>query len=212
MIKEKLGNTSVLPNFKDFDFHVEKNNSPRQEGFRFVFLSRITKSKGIDVIFAANKILRNCELKINFQIHFYGEIDKSYLEEFNSGLGETMIYKGYLDIIGHPNPSYLILSDYDCMLFPTYWYGEGFPGVLIDAYISGLPVIASNWNMNSEIVSNEKTGLMINIHDEKALAESMLRLMEDWSLLSKLSENAKVRAKEYHIDHLWPDVKALIEY
>ncbi len=212
MIKDRLGNTSVLPNFKDFDFNVERNISPKESEFRFVFLSRITKSKGVDLIFSANKILRNIELKSNYQIHFYGDIDKGYFEEFKSELDGTMIYKGYLDIIAQPKSSYKALSNYDCMLFPTYWYGEGFPGVLIDAFISGLPVIATDWNMNSEIVSNEKTGLMINIHDEKALADSMIRIMEDESLLSKLSENAKVRAKEYHIDHLWPNVKALIEY
>ena len=30
------------------------------------------------------------------------------------------------------------------MLFPTYWHGEGFPGIVIDAFVAGLLVVATD--------------------------------------------------------------------
>mgnify|MGYP002239410386 CR=1 FL=1 len=62
---------------------------------------------------------------------------------------------------------YRTLCRYDIMLFPTYWYGEGFPGIVMDAYIAGLPLIASDWNINTEVIT-EKTGIIIPPKDEES--------------------------------------------
>jgi glycosyltransferase involved in cell wall biosynthesis len=106
--------------------------------------------------------------------------------------------------------SYATLSEYSCMLFPTYWQGEGFPGVIIDAYIAGLPVIATGWNMNKEVVEVGKTGLIVPIQDAKALALAMLKMMQNPELVKKMSENSSGKAKNYHIDAVWPKVEKLI--
>lgn len=68
---------------------------------------------------------------------------------------------------------YDTLSTYDVMLFPTYWDGEGFAGVVLDANMVGLPIIASDWNMNKEVVQDGETGFIIPVHDHKALANRM---------------------------------------
>ena len=76
---------------------------------------------------------------------------------------------GYLDLKQTGN--YDLLSSYHVMLFPTYWKGEGFPGVLIDAFISGLPVIATDWAYNKEIVNHGETGFIIPTRDSEALTK-----------------------------------------
>ena len=40
--------------------------------------------------------------------------------------------------------------------------------IVIDAYIAGVPLIASDWNMNTEVIT-EKTGVIIPPKDEEAL-------------------------------------------
>ncbi len=75
-------------------------------------------------------------------IDIYGPIYNEYLTEFEEecqNSSENLNYKGVLQ----PDEIYQVLSEYDLMLFPTQYYTEGFPGSILDAYISGLPVIAS---------------------------------------------------------------------
>ena len=46
------------------------------------------------------------------------------------------------------------LKKYFALLFPTYFHGEGFAGCLIDAFFAGIPVIATDWLYNKDIINN----------------------------------------------------------
>lgn len=93
------------------------------------------------------------ERKIN--LTFYGPIQEDYKKNFLSQVEmlNNVKYGGFLDLRDEKN--YDILSEYDIMLFPTFWEGEGFPGILIDALIAGIPVIASDWNLNKYIIQDK---------------------------------------------------------
>jgi glycosyltransferase involved in cell wall biosynthesis len=67
------------------------------------------------------------------------------------------------------------LYKYDALLFPTYWAGEGFPGTIIDAFASGLPVVATDWNCNNELIDNKRTGILYPNGTEQNLEEAI-----DW--------------------------------
>ena len=73
-----------------------------------------------------------------------------------------------------------ILKNYFALLFPTYYDGEGFAGTLIDAFSAGVPVIASDWKYNAEIV-NEKVGIVYSAKDRKAV----LQLSNIWTIFIK---------------------------
>lgn len=62
------------------------------------------------------------------------------------------------------NQSTEVLKNYDALLFPTYYEGEGFAGTIIDAFAAGLPVIASDWKYNSEIIKQGITGVITKTH------------------------------------------------
>ncbi len=144
--------------------------------------------------------------ELNFALDFFGPIEEEIVFPENLPLA----YKGYLDIMNNQQESYAALSEYSCMLFPTYWQGEGFPGVIIDAYVAGLPVIATDWNMNTAVVENGETGLIVPVQDANALAMAMLKMMQNPELVKKLSENSLNKAKDFHIDTIWPEIAKLI--
>ncbi len=96
------------------------------------------------------------------------------------------------------------------MLFPTYWKGEGFPGVIIDAFVAGLPVIATDWNMNTEIIEDGVNGFIIEPKSSAALAEKMQYVMQSRGELEKIRQNNFTRAKDYHIDKIWPQIMELL--
>jgi glycosyltransferase involved in cell wall biosynthesis len=201
----ELNNVMVIPNFKKFDYEVSFKET-EFTNFNFVFIGRISKPKGIFEIIEAVRILNTQNLLLNFSVDFYGPIEEEI--EFPANL--PLAHKGYLDIMNKQRESYATLSEYSCMLFPTYWQGEGFPGVIIDAYVAGLPVIATDCNMNKEVVEDGETGLVVPIQDIKSLALAMLKMMQNPELLKKMSENSSRKAKDYHIDAVWPEVEKLI--
>jgi glycosyltransferase involved in cell wall biosynthesis len=201
----ELKNVKVVPNFKKFEFNLvlkEKDDSI----FKFVFIGRISKAKGLLEIIEAVRQLKLENLELNFTVDFYGPKEEEI--EFPESL--PLSYRGYLDIMNKQQESYATLSEYSCMLFPTYWMGEGFPGVIIDAYVAGLPVIATDWNMNKEVVEDGETGLIVPIQDANALALAMLKMMQNPELVKKMSENSLKKANDFHIDTVWPQIEKLL--
>lgn len=146
-------------------------------------------------------ILQKIGYQEKFDVTFYGkttdELDyfNSFIENINKR--NNALYKGIIDLKDTEN--YKELAKYDVMLFPTYWSGEGFPGVMIDAYISGLPIIASDWNLNSDIVKDNITGWIIPVHDVNALAERMIYSIKHPSIIRKMSLECQSIAREYDI-------------
>lgn len=172
---EKFGLTNAIhvPNSKPITYAPKIKEKIEGEPYRFVFLSRVHPDKGITEIIAATKQLNDNGLQDRFVVDLYGKVDSGYAKQFYSDISTlgNVAYKGFLNLTS--NSGYQTLSAYDVMLFPTYWNGEGFPGIVIDANVSGLPIIASDWNMNKEVVVDGETGYIIPPHDSNALAMQM---------------------------------------
>ena len=56
------------------------------------------------------------------------------------------------------------LWEYDCLVLPTFHPGEGYPGVIAEAFVHEIPVITTigwrypkSWTMNAEFSSNPRT-------------------------------------------------------
>lgn len=192
-----LENVVCVPNFKPVDYlaPVKKSNS---DFYKFVFLSRVHPAKGVNEIVEACAYLNKNGYKNNFIVDFYGPFDTDYKQHFESLINHfpNVNYRGFLNLMDD-NKGYEKLSEYDVMLFPTYWDGEGFPGIAIDAYMSALPIIASDWSMNKEVVEDGVTGFIIPVHDSKALALRMKAFLDKKYNLKVLSKNCIERAKGY---------------
>ncbi len=191
--KSGFDNAICVPNFKNIDFIPQKYN--RNKKVRFLFLSRINPLKGCDYILNCAQKL-NMQFSDDFEIDFYGEIASNY-PNFMTKVDTlpNVNYKGFIDL--RKSENYNILAQYDVMLFPTYWPGEGFPGIIIDAFIAGLPVIASDWHLNKDIISNGKTGFLVKANDEDDLYNMMSKCIEKPAIARSMSENCQIEAKKY---------------
>lgn len=189
-----INNAIHVNNSKRIDY-IPDISGRNNDKVRFVFLSRVHPDKGCALIVNCAKRLNELGYKEKFLVDFYGKIDERY-KDFLTMLApvDNVNYKGFLDLTG--NKGYDTLATYDMMLFPTYWDGEGFPGIVIDAYIAGVPIIASNWNCNEEVV-DASTGVIIPHHDEEALFEAMKKAVEGGFDLKQLARNCQAKVKEY---------------
>lgn len=209
-LQHKLKNfnidSKVISNFKNCPSnrvsieHI-KNRVDSNDLFRFVFLSRMIEEKGIYIILEAVNRLNQIFGSEKIIVDFYGPIDNTDLVKFNSLAPRNCVYHGYLDLTDQNSENYTLLSSYHAMLFPTLWYGEGFPGIFIDAFICGLPVICSNNNMNSEIVIDSVNGIVLPNNDSDHMYQSIKQLLENKDILLYLSINSYQSFDKFSVEY-----------
>lgn len=189
-----------VPNFKRIDY-LPQISAPKNV-LRFVFLSRIMAEKGCNEILAAAKFLNEWGMQDQYMVDFYGKVADDYKATFEEGLSKlpNVKYQGFLDM--RQNEGYDRLATYDMLLFPTYWRGEGFAGIFIDAFVSGLPMIITEWAHNSQFVKEGKTGLFIPVKDAKALAQKMKECIEGKYDISKMKGLCQIEAKKYDVRNI----------
>ena len=122
---------------------------PRTFQKRFVFISHVIREKGIDEIIEASQRLDN-----SYTIDIFGPIlDEKYSKEYFSRHGIS--YKGALQAVDVIEK----LNEYDVLLLPSY--KEGYPGIVIEAYSLGIPVITTTLQSIKEIVDPYTTGILV---------------------------------------------------
>lgn len=82
-----------------------------------------------------------------------------------------------------------IFSELDVLVVPSLWY-ENTPLVIYSAQASKTPVIASNLGGMTEVIEHEKNGLLFDKGNAVDLAQQVIRLLGDRTLLERLSANA----------------------
>ena len=75
---------------------------------------------------------------------------------------------------------------------------EGTPNVLLEAMASGLPVVATNVGGLSEIVSDNKTGFLVDVHHEEDLCAAVTRLIDDPQLRRSIGGLARGYVEANH--------------
>ena len=197
---------SVMPNFNlDVTAPADAPDRFVRNPLRMVFLSRVCQSKGVFLAIDAIRELHQRGLAVTLDI--FGPFGEDAAEEaLMVLLGPNIRYKGVV-----PADQVIdVMARYDILIFPTFHKGEGFPGVVVEAFGSGTPVVCSDWKSNSELVSDGRTGLLFALNNPGALVSALLRLIEDRELLRQISTNARVEARKYQpetvaapfLDHL----------
>ena len=131
-----------------------------------------------------------------FYLEIYGQIEETQKEWFNMLQTKLPKYIRYRGIIQYDKTTE-VLKNYVAVVFPTYYPGEGFAGTLIDSLAAGVPVIASDWKYNSEIIISGWNGDIIKTHDYKALANKLINIynnIDDWN---SMKLNAITQASKY---------------
>jgi len=97
----------------------------------------------------------------------------------------SVIFTGFqTDAISHINAM-------DIFVMPSG--KEGLPRVILEAMLMEKPVVASAITGPSELVVDGKTGFLVPLGEKDAIADAMLKLIEDPALRKKMGEAARER-------------------
>lgn len=206
--KMSIDNVVVMPNFKEIK-RVAKNEKKENLSvpFRLCTFSRVMKEKGIEDAVTAVKSINDKHQKIIYTLDIYGQIDESYKLRFNELINEFPSYIQYKGTVPY-DCSVSILKDYFLLLFPTYFYGEGFAGTILDAFAAGVPVIATNWKHNGEIITDKQNGFLYDTEQKERLRELLIECYQNPQIINDMREACLKCADAYSPDKV---MKILIE-
>lgn len=142
--------------------------TPDRYDKRLVFVGQVYEDKGVDILVRLSNRLPN-----DYQIDIYGPVvDPKYNEEFFGRYKAN--YKGTLK----PEAVAQTLASYNIMVLPTWWNSEGYPGVIIEAFSVGLPVISTRIGGIPEMVVDGECGYLVDAKDEIGLEKTVLSISQ----------------------------------
>ena len=170
-------------------------------GFRFVAAGRLVTQKAFDDLIKAFHIVQQSYENCNLTIYGDGP-QMPRLQELVRDLG--LMQK--VSLSGHVPNIYKHFSEHHCLIVSSHY--EGMSGLLIEALIAGMPIVASNISMNKEATVSENSIRFYEVGDYQALAETMSETIEhfDYRASQKSTTrnqaiekyNLAVVAKQYH--------------
>jgi len=166
---------SVKPNFINDPFNGGVSVS--KKGGYGLFVGRLSKEKGIDLLFEGWNVTSG-ELKVIGD----GPL-KEYVESKSSGRIEFLGRKEKPDVLE-------LVRNADFIIMPSTWY-EGFPMVLVEAFACGTPALVSRLGSMEEIVEDGVTGLHFEAGNAKDLAEKAQWLMDNPQRAREMGQNAR---------------------
>lgn len=199
-IKKYVGeeNVYICPNgISEMNIRVgrRKNN-------QILFLSNLIPSKGCLVLLDACRILK--EKNIDFHCDIVGDETKMltcniFLEEIRK--------RNLTDCVSYHGPKYgqeknVFFEKASIFVFPTYYYNEAFPLVILEAMQYELPVISTNEGGIPDIIEDGVTGYIVNRQNSEELAERIKELLLNSELREEMGKVAQQKFyNQYTVQH-----------
>lgn len=171
-------NIRWFPNTRDVKIAAPRE---RFQVEKLLFVSQLRMEKGLAEALDACRLLpADCRLQV-----FGPRMPDTDFSLFDGH--DKASYGGVLDPADMPRT----LCEHDLLLVPSYWRNEGYPGIVIEAFQCGLPVVATRWGGIPEIVEHEGNGLLVEPRSAAAVAAAVERLRRDPDLYRRLCAGAR---------------------
>jgi glycosyltransferase involved in cell wall biosynthesis len=163
---------------------------PATEPPRIAFAGRMIKSKGIDVLVEAARLLRTRGQQP--VVHLYGQIDAANPEAFTRQTIAAWQAEGLVLWHGHANDVRGIWRDAAIFVAPSLG-GEGMPRTMLEAAACARPLIVTDVPGCRHFVRDGIDGLVVPPGDAAALADALARLLAAPELRVTLAQAARAR-------------------
>ncbi len=211
LISNGIGNVKCVPVFskrkriENIDIAMFEHKP-----LRLCTYSRVCKEKGItDAIKSVIEVNKHFGHMV-CMIDIYGPPIEEYKNEFNHMIICAEGAAINRELLTDDN-AIEELSKHYLMLFPTYYEGEGFPIAIIECFKAGVPIVATDWHNNSEIIKNNFTGIIYNKNSDCDLSKILISLLNNKKSVYKMKENCIKEALKYDPDNILESVYNDIE-
>lgn len=191
----------VIPNPVILNGQIEPHEGERENNI--VAVGRFAPEKCFDDLINAFAIVHESYPEYRLVLYGDGALRNSYKAIIdNLGLQDYVSMPGYITDV--PN---VIKSKGIFVLSSLH---EGIPNALIEAMSVGLPCVSTDCTPGGPafLFDNEERGILVPVHDIKAMANAIIKLIEDKSLSKALSTNAAKIKDEFSVEKIskmWTD-------
>lgn len=156
------------------------------EAVAVLAVSRLVAHKGYPELAAAMRRVPEAELWVAGERLASDRGADMAAELAQAGLGERLRMLGYRSDIAD------LMAGTDIFVLPSRF--EGLPMSVIEAMLSGLPVVATDIRGPREQVVHGETGLLVPPGDERALADALRMLAADPASRARMGQAGRARA------------------
>ncbi|NOY74413.1 MAG: glycosyltransferase [Kiritimatiellaeota bacterium] len=192
-----VGKLEVIPNSFDASlFSYSKRSRPRNSRWRVLFLGRAATQKGLPYLLDASRLL--ADDGVDFHLDIIGDLQCESVGDPLVKLAERNGISGRVSFtpsVAHDKiPE--VMTEHHFLVLPSLW--EGMPNVVMEAFASGLPVVGTDIEGTSDLVTDGETGLLAAPADAASLAGKMKWVIENYDEASSMAEKAFRLVREKH--------------
>jgi lipopolysaccharide/colanic/teichoic acid biosynthesis glycosyltransferase len=156
------------------------------------FVGRLVAEKGLrELLEAARTVLAAVP---NARFLFVGGVDSEKADRLTPDVARVAGLEAACVFAGVRQDMPELYQAMDLFVLPSH--REGFPRAPMEASAMGVPCIVTDVRGCRQAVSHERNGLLVPVQDPNALAQAMLRLLQDRSLARRLGAAGRARAQQ----------------
>ena len=152
-------------------------------------VAELHKNKGLDILLSAFAKLAEEHPETILLLLGEGE-EREKLEKTIRELG--LLERVFLP--GHVDEGFLYLSGFDIFVLPSR--KEGLPYAIMEAGLSGLPVVAADVGGISEMIEDMKSGILVRPRDYSELKKAILYLLHNEEKRRQFGEALREKIKK----------------
>ena len=187
-----LEHFTINDKIKRNSFEIQNRLSLDEYTFKFGYIGRLVKDKGVEELIDAFMSLKNRSPR-SIALILVGKYEK------DNGISE--IYKNIIKNeesiieIGYSNEIPCFANIIDVLVLPSY--REGFGNVVIEAAAMKTPAIVSNIPGACDTIENGVTGILVQPKSIIELEKAMNRYLNDKELVKQHGENGRTRVENF---------------
>ncbi len=183
------GNAVLIPGSGvNTDTHRLEDYPEQFSEFRFLFVGRVMKDKGIEELLTV--IGRMSNEGDNVFLDIVGECDEDY-----SSLLSKYEQRGIVKYHGQQSEMHSFYTNAHCVVLPSYH--EGMANVMLEAASTGRPVITSRIPGCAETFDEDETGFGCEPRDPESLKTAMKKMYQtDWNIRKAMGLAGREKVKK----------------
>lgn len=202
--KEKIKIIPVVIDLSEYKWKAnrisERNQLQINENeFVILYLGNLTTTKGIDKVLKALNLVKekNFEFKLISGLELTHTGNDKRKKEIFEMISELNLKNNIIELGLIQNVSEIMnASDIIVAPFQHTFDVADYPLTVLEGMAVGIPVITTGVGGIPEIVIHEKTGFLVNFEDYHNLAEIIMYLMNESSIIKEIGENASIFVRQ----------------
>lgn len=162
---------------------------------RILFLGHVQEKKGVIDLVAAAKML---SAKIDLELEFVGPVDRVCFDHIKVTAGDFIEHILFRDARSHV---WAMESVRRASVLALPSHTEGFPNVILEAMVLGIPVVASRVGAIAEMLaadSDNPCGVVVGPNQVGELAEGLEKILCDKKLSAKMGKHGEERFQKHY--------------